>query len=117
MKHRDYIVFKKLIDEVKMARSLVGDLSLNEFVSDEKTKRAVGMTVINIGELVKTITDDTRTQYKDVAWKEAAGFRDVTAHKYMTLDMGDVYKTVVEDFPHFQEQLEMIFKEEVDEKQ
>lgn len=36
MKHRDYIVFKKLIDEVKMARSLVGDLSLNEFVSDEK---------------------------------------------------------------------------------
>ena len=33
MKHRDYIVFRKLIDEVKMARSLVGDLSLNEFVS------------------------------------------------------------------------------------
>ena len=117
MKHRDYIVLKKLIEEVKIARSLVGDSSLDEFVSDEKTKRAVGMTVINIGELVKTLTEDMRTQYTDVAWKEAAGFRDVTAHKYMTLDMGDVYKTVIEDFPHFQDQLETIFNNAIDEKQ
>ena len=117
MKHRDYIILKKIIEEVKMARNLIGDLNSTKFSSDEKTKRAVGMTVINIGELVKTLTDEMRNHYKDVAWKEAAGFRDVTAHKYMTLDMGDVYKTVTEDFPHFQNQLETIFNEAIDEKQ
>lgn len=114
MKHRDYIVIKKLIDEVKMAQELVGDLDLDSFRSDERTKRAVAMTVVNIGELVKTLTDDVRIAYKDVAWKEAAGFRDVAAHKYMSLDMGDVYKTIKDDFPVFLGQLEKIFSESTD---
>ena len=115
MKHRDYIVFKKLIDEVKMAQDLIGDMSMESFCADERTKRAVSMTVVNIGELVKTLTDEIRAQHKDVAWKEAAGFRDVSAHKYMTLDMGDVYKTIKEDFPVFLEKLNKIYTEASDE--
>ena len=115
MKHRDCIVICKLIDEVKMAQSLIGSMKMEEFCADEKTKRAVGMTVVNIGELVKTLTDDVRNDYKSVAWKEAAGFRDVAAHKYLTLDMGDVYKTVMDDFPTFLEQLEEINKNAKDE--
>ncbi|MCR5590637.1 MAG: DUF86 domain-containing protein, partial [Lachnospiraceae bacterium] len=71
---------------------------------------------VNIGELVKTLTDEVRTQYKDVAWKEAAGFRDVAAHKYMSLDMGDVYKTIKEDFPVFQDKLDRIFMEASDDQ-
>ena len=108
MKHRDQIVIKKIIDEVRIARELISDTDSEAFCDDEKTKRAVSMTVINIGELVKTLSDEIRNQYKDVAWKEAAGFRDVAAHKYITLDMADVYKTVVEDFPEFQGKLEDI---------
>ncbi len=108
MKHRDQIVIKKIIDEVRIARELISDMDSEAFCADEKTKRAVSMTVINIGELVKTLSDEIRNQYKDVAWKEAAGFRDVAAHKYITLDMADVYKTVVEDFPEFQGKLEDI---------
>lgn len=79
-------------------------------------KRAVCMTVINIGELVKTLTEPVREKYKDVAWKEAAGFRDIVAHKYQTLDMGDVYQTVKEDFPEFLDQLKKIRGQETDER-
>lgn len=32
---------------------MLGTADLKAFLSDEKLKRAVGMTVINIGELVK----------------------------------------------------------------
>ena len=90
-------------------------MDMEEFCADEKTKRAVGMTVVNIGELVKTLTDETRAMYKQIAWKEAAGFRDVAAHKYLTLDMGDVYKTVTDDFPIFLKQIEDIVTKAVDE--
>ena len=30
---------------------------------------------------------------------DIAGFRDIAAHKYGTLDMTDVYDTVTNDFP------------------
>lgn len=39
---------------------MLGDAALEEFSSDEKLKRAISMTVINIGELIKNVTDDFR---------------------------------------------------------
>lgn len=38
-------------------------IPLGDFMSDESTKRAVCMTVINIGELVKVITKETRANH------------------------------------------------------
>ena len=36
---------------------MLGDTKQNDFLNDEKLKRAVGMTVINIGELVKNVSE------------------------------------------------------------
>ncbi len=91
------------------------------FWDDEKLKRAVSMTVINIGELIKNITDETRQEYKYVPWKAIAGMRDIAAHKYQTLRMEDVYHTVQKDFPDLRkmisEILESLDEEEVSEKE
>lgn len=116
MNHRDYIILGKIISELDAAKDLLGDEDVKNFEADEKTKRAVCMTVINIGELVKNITDDTRKKYHDVPWKYAAGFRDIAAHKYQTLKMGDVYSTVINDFPQLRKQLTDILSSEEDER-
>ena len=67
--------------------------------------RAVGMTVINIGELVKNLSADCRRTYTHIPWKEIAGFRDIAAHKYQTLRMEDVYETVTADFPALRDEI------------
>ena len=105
MKRRDFIALQKIIQEINIAEEFLAEISQNEFLQDEKTKRAVCMTVINIGELVKNITSATRDEYSQIRWREAAGFRDIAAHKYQSLNMIDVYKTVLEDFPVFKKQL------------
>lgn len=66
------------------------------------------MTVINIGELIKNITQDTRNKYPEVQWKAIAGLRDIAAHRYQTLRMEDVYYTMKEDFSELKQQLENI---------
>lgn len=63
------------------------------------------MTVINIGELIKNITPELRSDHPDIPWKAIAGMRDLTAHKYQTLRMEDVYYTVKNDFPNLKERL------------
>lgn len=82
--------------------------SLEEFENDEMLKRAVCMTVINIGELVKNVSDETRKNNRQIPWKAAAGFRDIAAHKYQTLKMRDVYQTVTTDFIELKKLLEGI---------
>ena len=108
MQHRDFTIILKSLNEIDIGTQLLGDLNVEEFLKDEKIKRAVGMTVINIGELVKNITQDTRIKYPNVQWKAIAGLRDIAAHRYQTLRMEDVYYTMKEDFKNLKEQLEYI---------
>ena len=108
MQHRDFTIILKILNEIDIGTQLLGDLNVEEFLKDEKIKRAVGMTVINIGELVKNITQDTRIKYPNVQWKAIAGLRDIAAHRYQTLRMEDVYYTMKENFKDLKEQLEYI---------
>ena len=111
MHHRDQIIVEKVISEINIGCEMLGAATLEEFLADEKLKRAVSMTVINIGELVKNVTDDTRKEYSQILWKAIAGMRDIAAHKYQTLRMEDVYHTVYTDFPELKKQLKTIICE------
>ena len=108
MRHRDRITLEKIISEISIALHMISNISFDRFNSDEIIKRAVCMTAINIGELVKSLSDEFRIEYSFIPWKAIAGFRDIAAHKYQTLKMGDVYKTVSEDFPELQKSISQI---------
>ena len=106
MEHRDRQILQKVVSEIAIAQEMMGDRTPEQFSHNEMLTRAVCMTVINIGELVKNLTDETRQNYPQVPWKAIAGFRDIAAHKYQTLRREDVYETVVTDFPALKAQIE-----------
>lgn len=87
---------------------MLGQAELVDFETNEQLKRAICMTVINVGELVKNLTEDCRSTYNTLPWKAIAGFRDIAAHKYQTLRMADVYETVKQEFPVFYAEISKI---------
>ena len=105
MPRRDKIIIQKIISEINISNKMLNSKKLEEFLKDEMLKRAVSMTVINIGELVKNISEETRGEYPDIPWKAIAGMRDLTAHKYQTLRMEDVYETATHDFQELKNEL------------
>lgn len=113
MLHRDYITLQKIIEETDIAVQMLGETELNDFMENELLKRAISMTVINIGELVKNLTYDFRAAHSHVPWKDIAGFRDIAAHKYKTLDMKLVYNSVKIDIPDLAYNIRKILSEEV----
>lgn len=113
MLHRDKIIIQKIISEIDIGIDMMGRETLDDFLNDEKLKRAVSMTVLNIGELVKNITEETKKEYPGVPWKAIAGMRDITAHKYQTLRMEDVYYTVKKDFSSLRKELNGILSKEL----
>lgn len=112
MRLRDKTALKKIVSEIILAKEFVADISLENFMGNEIIKRAVSMTVINIGELVKNLSAEFRAETSQVPWKNIAGFRDIAAHKYETLNMSQVYQTVKEDFPALKIQIEQILAAE-----
>ena len=104
-------VCEKMLEEISIAESFIAGIDFETFAADEMRKRAVSMSVINVGELVKNLDDSFRANHPEVPWKAIAGFRDVAAHKYQTLRMEDVYATVKGDFPELHSMIEAILEE------
>lgn len=111
MQHKDTVILNKIISELNIALDAIDEVDYEEFNSDEMFKRGICMTVINIGELVKNLSFEFREEHKQIPWKAVAGFRDIAAHKYQTLNMKDVYATVITDFPELKSELQKILSE------
>lgn len=69
------------------------------------------MTLINIGELVKNLTSELKDAHREIPWRAIAGMRDVTAHRYQTLRMEDVYRTCAEDIPDLKRRIQQFLSE------
>ena len=61
-----------------------------------------------INELIRNYTQELFID--DEKTKRAVCMRDVTAHKYQTLRMEDVWHTIVFDIPKLKNQLESLIK-------
>ena len=114
MLHKDKITIQKIVSEIDIGVSMIGTLDVEGFLQDEIVQRAVSMTTINIGELVKVVSFELREKHPEIPWKAVAGMRDIAAHRYQTLRMEDVYHTMKNDFSKIKEQLETILSLEND---
>lgn len=111
MNNRDHQIIDKILSEITVVGELLKGISPEDFVCDERTFRAVCMTLINIGELVKNLTPELRDTHREIPWRAISGMWDITAHKYQTLRKEDVYSTCVDDIPVFEKQLKKLVQE------
>ena len=81
MTNRDQQICKKILSEIAVAQEMLDGIPLEQFIADERTARAVSMTLINIGELVKNITQELKDAHREIPWRAIAGMRDVAAHR------------------------------------
>ena len=105
MDKRNEAILNKIFEETAMIADMIYGIDYDTFISDEKTKRAVCMTLINIGEMVKLLSDDIKQKNPAIPWRSISGLRDVTAHGYQTLRMEDIWKTVTADMPALSKQI------------
>lgn len=108
MNERDRQILIRLRGEVRLVSQMLDGFELQAFLADERTKRAVCMTLINIGELVKNLSDKFRMAHNHIPWRAISGLRDITAHKYQTLRMEDVWLTATRDIPQLKKELDTI---------
>ena len=105
---RNETIRLKLLDEIADIETFIARRGVDELLADRMCQKAIVMSLINIGELSKSLTDDYLAGMPNIPWKAIRGFRNIAAHQYGRIDFEDVYKTVVEDLPVLKETLQEI---------
>ena len=99
MNSRNVTILNKIIVESETVAQILKGIDETSFLSNEEKMRAVCMTLINIGELIKNLDDSFRGNNIHIPWRQMAGFRDIAAHGYFTLKMEDVWKYASNELP------------------
>jgi uncharacterized protein with HEPN domain len=81
------------------------------FETEPMVQDAVARRLGIIGEAVKRLPDSVRTAHPQVAWRPAAGMRDVLIHAYFGLDVELVGGVVRQELPRLKEQVRRILEE------
>jgi len=110
--NRDEAYLKNILREITSIPVLIRGYSKERFLESEKTQKAVCMTLLNIGELTKGISDKIKSKYNKIPWKEITGMRDMAAHKYQSLNMERIWTTVKTEIPKLKKQIMLILNNE-----
>jgi uncharacterized protein with HEPN domain len=84
----------------------------SDLVIDRMFYLAVVKSVEIVGEAVSHVSDETRSQYPQIAWAGIMGMRNILVHAYGSIDLGKLWNTVQNELPGLIAQLEAILPPE-----
>ena len=113
MDSRDIQIIEKII---KYCNEIIGTHERENYNRDfffdvnsgYSYRNAIAMPILQIGELVKHLSDDFLKLHTDIPWRKIVRMRDYFAHHYWAVDYNLVWSTSVEDIQtlkHFLEPL------------
>lgn len=98
MQPDDYALLD-IANEAQLIAEFVAGFDAGSFAADIRTQRAVLHSLMIIGEAVKRLTHDFRSEHPAIAWNEIAGMRDVFVHAYHRVEIRQVWIIAVRDVP------------------
>jgi len=96
---KDHELLIHIYEDVNDILKYTNGHAFEDIVKDSMMRKAVCMSLINIGELAKSLSSAFKAEYKQIPWKSICGLRDVTAHKYHTLNLDVIWTVVTRDIP------------------
>jgi uncharacterized protein with HEPN domain len=92
----------RLID-IAVACERIAEYTARSEISDDIVFDAIRMRLVEIGEAVKDLDDETRSLAPELPWAEIARMRDMLAHRYFDTTHAIVSATARDDVPRLAE--------------
>lgn len=96
---RDSVILLDILRAARLSIEFLSGTDKPHFLKDAKTQSAVLHQLLLVGEAVKRLSEEFRSQYSDVPWAKIAGMRNVLIHRYDDVDLEEVWRTLERDIP------------------
>jgi len=108
---RDFRAYlEDVLDAAAKIREYTAGLTLATFRKDPRTVDAVVRNLEIIGEAIKNVPEELRSQHPEVTWRRIAGLRDLLIHQYFGIDHEIIWDLVRHRLPVFEGQVRTIFE-------
>lgn len=117
MKNRnrvDKVVAEKIIEYCAKVESVMQRFgeTFETFNNDEAYQLAVGMCVVQIGELTNRFSAAFKEEHKEIEWHAIKAMRNIFVHDYEQIDLERVWIELSADIPELKARMEKILAAE-----
>jgi uncharacterized protein with HEPN domain len=112
MSERDTFVYQKIIQYAERISEYVSSVSFDfaVFESNDMAKDAIAMCILQIGELVGRLSEETKAQNNAIPWSQVKAMRNIAAHGYESFNFKRLWETATVEIPQLKEYCENILK-------
>ncbi|MCG6550984.1 MAG: DUF86 domain-containing protein [Candidatus Magnetominusculus sp. LBB02] len=105
---RDTLIYiKDIYQHILKIEEFAGDSTQEEFINDEKTYYAVIRCIEIIGEASKHVSNNVRSKYPVIPWRDMSGMRNKVIHAYFGINPQMVWMVVKNDISQLKPLIEV----------
>ena len=86
-------------------------MSVQDFGEKEIVYDACILNFINIGEALKSLSENFKKAHPEIAYEKIIGLRNIAAHSYEGLEAFRLYQIIIRDIPKLHQQILQILKD------
>lgn len=105
-KREDSAILQDIRNAISRILSYTRDLDYDNFVNDFKTQDAIIRNLEILGEAAKLLSNETKSNYSKIPWKDIAGTRNKLIHDYFGVNIDVVWSIIKNDIPLLKKELE-----------
>ena len=96
---RDDDSITDIFNAARVIVRFIDGMNREQFDDDARTRDAVAMRLMVIGEATKRLSAEFRESYPAIPWRRMAGMRDMLIHNYDQIDPQAVWDAATEHVP------------------
>ena len=90
-----------ILDAITKIEKYIQDIDEESFMKNDLVQDGVIRQIEIIGEAVKRLPNDLKSQCPAIPWQDIAGMCDKLIHDYFGVDIDTVWLTAKKDIPQF----------------
>ncbi|MEK6826211.1 MAG: DUF86 domain-containing protein [Nanoarchaeota archaeon] len=107
----DLAFIEHILDSIKAIKEFSRGIRKVELISSRLKQSAIVREIEIIGEAVKNLSEQLKSKYKGIEWREIAGTRDKMIHHYFGVDLNIVWNIIKKDLPVLRKKIKEIKEE------
>ena len=113
MLNRDLEYVDRIIEHCNYIEIIINDVNndYERFNCDFKSQQSVSFNILQIGEIVKRLSEQLKAEYDNIEWNKIYAMRNLVVHDYGSLDYSMVFETARRDIPELKKQCQECFLE------